>query len=134
MSIRTIEKEVIMENIKLDDINVDEIDDAVEDTFSPNILDKYQKLNSSVEKLQFIIDNIRDRYLPFFDNDTEMTSLLDELDIMVDVNDDAFELTADIVDNFITLSHFVRDDDVHSEMKERVLVLLTYALELVGEV
>ena len=123
-----------MNNIKLDDIKVDEIDDAVEDTFSPNILDEYQKLQSSTQKLQFIIDNIRERYLPFFDNDNEMTNLLDELDIMIDVNDDSFELTADIVDNFITLSHFVRDDEIHDGMKETVLLLLTYGLELVGEV
>ena len=123
-----------MDNITLDDIKVDELDDAVEDSLTQNMLIKFNNLSTVNDKLQFIINVIKNGYIPLFDDSTKLINIIDELNIMISDSDENYELTSDIVDNCIEMSLFIRDDDhITDGMKERLLILLTYILELVGK-
>ena len=118
-------------------LDIDEIDvDELEDTFLSIIPDgkesEYNKLTTEGEQLQFIIDLIKNSYLPFFDNDLEMERLLDEIDLLVNVDDNNFELTSDIVKSFVDISQIIRSDDTHPKIKDRLLIIITYALELIS--
>lgn len=117
----------------IDEIDIDELEEEFLSILPKDTRDDYLQLGSKVEQLQFIIDLIKTLYLPFFENDEEMEQLLDEIDILVDVNDPEFELTADIVEAFVQLATYVRQEDVHNRMENNLLIILTYALELIDE-
>ena len=122
-----------MPKLDIDNVDIDELEETFLDILPEQKRGEYQSLGSSVEQLQFIIDLLKDSYLPFFDNDMEMEALLDEIDILVDVNDDDFELSSDIVNAFVELANHVRQDDTHQKVKDRMLIILTHTLELVDE-
>jgi hypothetical protein len=118
--------------VDVDNIEVDELETAFLAILSDHDKDVYIQLGTDVERLQFIITLIEDDYLPYFNKDDLMSSLLAELDVLVDVNDPNFELSADVIDIIVNISTIARNDnDVPDSVKGRLLVILTYMLELV---
>jgi len=122
-----------MDRIDIDKVEVDDLDDLFIEILPPDQRGEYMRQPTDVARLKFIIGTIRDNYSPFFDSDDDISSLLDELDVLIDVDDPDFELTPDIIDTVVNITNYVRADDVHPQMKARLIILLTYALELVGD-
>jgi hypothetical protein len=119
------------DKITLDMTTVDELEESFKSILTNDEKLKFESLTSNIQKIQFIIDVMKSRYLPFFDADDEMEELLDDLDVLIDVDDPNSELTEYIVDDFVKISQYIRKDDVHIDLKEQLLIILTYALDLV---
>lgn len=118
--------------VDVDNLEVNDLETAYLATLSDVDEALYIELGTAVERLQFIITLLKDDYLPFFNKDDLMSALLDELDVLIDVNDPNFELSADVIDIIVNISTIVRgDDDVPDSVRARMLVILTYMLELV---
>lgn len=119
-----------MAKLNIDEIDIDDLEETFLSILPDGKRDEYTQLGTEGERVDFIIKLIENSYLPFFDNDMEMEALLDEIGILAGVLDVDNELTGDLVNAFVGLATYVRVDDTHVQIKDRLLVIITYTMEL----
>lgn len=118
----------------IDDIEEDELESVFLSILPPDVKAEYITSGSDVGRLQIIIDFLTNFYLPFFENDQSLENLLTEINILVDVNDPSFELSADLVNAIVELSVHVRNEaDIPEKLKNNFIIILTHMFELIDD-
>jgi len=111
-----------------DDLYADDLFDNITDlrgtAYKIMGIDPNTSRGINLSDSQAILTFIRDNYI----TDDKFDEMLSILEIYIDVNEGEFELTADIVGDFVKAATYVKDSDFDDG--EDLLILLLAALDL----